>query len=135
MQILLEVCVGSAADIETAIAAGANRLELCSALELGGLTPSIGLVEAALSHSAFALAAADPFDRGRSRRGVFSVGVSDMRLPPMRRQMVRVASGGGRSPADLAGRPCFYPFYKMLVDWDGRVLFCSNDWGRHANEA
>jgi copper homeostasis protein len=51
LQILLEVCVGSAADIETAIAAGANRLELCSALELGGLTPSIGLVEAALSMS------------------------------------------------------------------------------------
>ncbi|MBM80780.1 MAG: hypothetical protein CMJ78_09320 [Planctomycetaceae bacterium] len=25
---------------------------------------------------------------------------------------------------------CHYPFYKMLVDWDGRVLFCSNDWGR-----
>jgi radical SAM protein with 4Fe4S-binding SPASM domain len=27
-------------------------------------------------------------------------------------------------------RPCFYPFYKMLVDWDGQVIFCSNDWGR-----
>lgn len=25
---------------------------------------------------------------------------------------------------------CYYPFYKMLIDWDGRVLFCSNDWGR-----
>lgn len=25
---------------------------------------------------------------------------------------------------------CFYPFYKMLVDWNGDVLFCSNDWGR-----
>jgi copper homeostasis protein len=49
--ILLEVCVGSLADIEAAVAAGAGRLELCSALELGGLTPSIGLVEAALSAS------------------------------------------------------------------------------------
>lgn len=26
--------------------------------------------------------------------------------------------------------PCYYPFYKMLVDWNGDVLFCSNDWGR-----
>ncbi|MFP5405343.1 MAG: radical SAM/SPASM domain-containing protein [Gammaproteobacteria bacterium] len=26
--------------------------------------------------------------------------------------------------------PCFYPFYKMLVDWNGDVPFCSNDWGR-----
>jgi radical SAM protein with 4Fe4S-binding SPASM domain len=25
---------------------------------------------------------------------------------------------------------CYYPFYKMLVDWNGDVLFCSNDWGR-----
>ena len=25
---------------------------------------------------------------------------------------------------------CFYPFYKMMVDYNGNVLFCSNDWGR-----
>ena len=30
----------------------------------------------------------------------------------------------------LKGKPCFYPFYKMFVDWNGDVLFCSNDWGR-----
>ena len=27
-------------------------------------------------------------------------------------------------------RRCHYPFYKMLLDWNGDVLFCSNDWGR-----
>jgi radical SAM protein with 4Fe4S-binding SPASM domain len=27
-------------------------------------------------------------------------------------------------------KPCYYPFYKMLIDWNGDVLFCSNDWGR-----
>ena len=42
---LLEVCVGSVADARAAEHAGADRLELCGALELGGLTPSIGLVE------------------------------------------------------------------------------------------
>ncbi len=31
---------------------------------------------------------------------------------------------------DLAGTPCHYPFYKMFVDWNGDVLFCSNDWAR-----
>ena len=30
----------------------------------------------------------------------------------------------------LKGKPCYYPFYKMFVDWNGDVLFCSNDWGR-----
>lgn len=25
---------------------------------------------------------------------------------------------------------CYYPFYKMFVDWNGDVLFCANDWGR-----
>lgn len=41
----IEVCVEK---IETAFAAnkfGANRIELCSALDLGGLTPSIGIIE------------------------------------------------------------------------------------------
>lgn len=30
----------------------------------------------------------------------------------------------------LKGKPCYYPFYKLFVDWNGDVLFCSNDWGR-----
>jgi copper homeostasis protein len=50
-KIVLEVCVGSAADAEAAIAAGADRLELCAGLEVGGLTPSIGLVETVVAVS------------------------------------------------------------------------------------
>ncbi len=30
----------------------------------------------------------------------------------------------------LKGR-CYYPFYKMFVDWNGDVLFCANDWARN----
>jgi radical SAM protein with 4Fe4S-binding SPASM domain len=31
---------------------------------------------------------------------------------------------------DVKHSPCYYPFYKMFVDWNGDVLFCANDWGR-----
>ena len=48
--ILLEICVEDASGLQSAIAGGAGRIELCSALALGGLTPSPGLMaEAARS--------------------------------------------------------------------------------------
>jgi copper homeostasis protein CutC len=47
--ILVEVCVGSMADVVAATTAGADRVELCAGLELGGLTPSIGAVETVLA--------------------------------------------------------------------------------------
>jgi copper homeostasis protein len=48
-RILVEACVSSAADAIAAVEAGADRIELCSALEVGGLTPSIGLIERVLA--------------------------------------------------------------------------------------
>lgn len=41
---LLEVCVDDTAGLAAAIAGGADRIELCAALELGGLTPTPGLM-------------------------------------------------------------------------------------------
>ncbi len=44
---LLEVCVDTAAGLRAAATNGADRIELCAALGLGGLTPSLGLMKLA----------------------------------------------------------------------------------------
>jgi copper homeostasis protein len=45
-RITLEVAIASVSDARTACAAGADRVELSTALELDGLTPSAGLIAA-----------------------------------------------------------------------------------------
>lgn len=47
MTITVEICVDTPDGLAAALAAGADRIELCAALALGGLTPSPGLISLA----------------------------------------------------------------------------------------
>ena len=42
-RVLDEIIAASADDCEAIEAAGAHRIELCAAMALGGITPSLGL--------------------------------------------------------------------------------------------
>lgn len=70
----LEVCVDTLEGAKAAIAGGAERIELCSSLSEGGLTPSNGLMQAAaqLSKPCFAMI--------RPRSGLFHFNDDDMEI-------------------------------------------------------
>ncbi len=84
--ILLEVCVDNADGFAAAIAGGADRIELCSALELGGLTPSPGLIRHA------ALAPIPVYAMIRPRPGDFIFGAAD--LDVMRAEIDAIREAG-----------------------------------------
>ena len=51
MKYLFEACTASMMSVEEAVLGGAERIELCTALPLGGLTPSIGMIKAVRSNA------------------------------------------------------------------------------------
>jgi len=44
--------------------------------------------------------------------------------------MVEIPQAGVGKLTEPMKRPCHYPFYQILVDYDGSVLLCPHDWGK-----
>ncbi|PHY17111.1 copper homeostasis protein CutC [Caulobacter sp. BP25] len=96
-RVLLEVCVDTPAGLAAAIAGGADRIELCAALTLQGLTPAPGLM---------ALAAASPipvYPMIRPRNGDFCYDTRD--LDAMKRDIDAVRAYGLEGVSIGASRP------------------------------
>lgn len=96
-RITIEVCVENKADLTAAIAGGAHRIELCSALALGGLTPSVGLMH---------LAARSPipvYSMQRPRSGSFVYSPDELDL--IRRDIDAVAEVGLQGVVIGASKP------------------------------
>ncbi|HEY0248079.1 MAG TPA: copper homeostasis protein CutC [Gryllotalpicola sp.] len=86
MSTRLEIAVTSDAAAAVAVAQGADRVELCVALELGGVTPSQGLVEATLDTGA------ETHVLVRSRPGDFVYDAEEIAL--MAREAAAIARAG-----------------------------------------
>jgi copper homeostasis protein len=71
-RILLEICVEDAEGLAAAVAAGADRIELCQALDQGGLTPSPGFMRHAAAAGVAVLALIRP------RAGDFAYSDTDL---------------------------------------------------------
>ena len=44
---------------------------------------------------------------------------------------VEIPESGVGTLASPMRSSCFYPFYELLIDYDGTVLLCPHDWGKH----
>jgi copper homeostasis protein len=95
--ITVEVCVGDCVGLAAAIAGGAKRIELCSALSVGGLTPSAGLMR---------LATGSPvpvYPMLRPRAGAFVYDAAELDL--IRRDIDAVAEAGLQGVVVGASKP------------------------------
>lgn len=90
MNRLLEVCVDSLASARAAIAGGADRLELCSALAIGGLTPYTALLEQIRAESAIPVRCLM-----RPRAGDFCYAPEEIDLMARQIQALRTAGADG----------------------------------------
>ena len=108
--ISLEICIDDANGLRASCEGGADRVELCSALELGGLTPSAGLMKHALDAGISAMALI------RLRAGGFvycsdevSVMLRDIKIAQeigITGVVIGAANNDGTLDIDVLGRMC-----------------------------
>ena len=97
-RVLIEVCIASVEDAITAATGGADRLELNVALELDGLTPTVGLLEevkAAVTIPVIAMI--------RPRAGGFRYSSAELRLMIRDAEMLLAAGSDGIASGALGG--------------------------------
>ena len=90
MNRILEICVDSLASARAAIAGGADRLELCSALAVGGLTPYLHLLRQIRGESDIPIRCLM-----RPRAGDFCYSPEEISLMAMQMQDLAVAGASG----------------------------------------
>ena len=111
--ILLEVCVDSVFGFNAAIAGGADRIELCSSLAVGGLTPSPGFI-------AFAAKGSKP-SRVMIRPRVGDYVFSEDEIDLMRRDIDLVRSAGLSGVVIGASRPDWHLDEKAIAKLAGHA--------------
>ncbi len=94
---LLEVCVDTAAGVRAAADNGADRIELCAALAVGGLTPSAGLMKLAAATGVATRAMIRP------REGDFTYSANELAV--MRGDIAMAAACGLEGVALCANLP------------------------------
>lgn len=104
--ILLEICVDSAEGLSAAIAGGADRIELCAALEVGGLTPSAGLMQRGAGCGVPVLAMIRPrsggFDYSDAELAIMRADIATARAAGLAGVVFGATRGGALDRAALA---------------------------------
>lgn len=94
-RLAVEIAVQDRAGVRVALDAGADRIELCSALGVGGLTPSAGLIEAAVAEASGAGADGFVHVLVRPRAGGFVYDAEEVELAVADIRFARRAGASG----------------------------------------
>ena len=100
----LEICIDNLESLFTAQQAGADRIELCSALGLGGLTPSYGFMQQVARHATIPVYAmirprAGDFCFSAAEFELMLLDIAAARSAGLQGVVVGLLDEGGRVPA------------------------------------